>query len=76
MAAIKSMAGIDLTEKVKDLLRLAREQGHLTYEDLNGALPENIATPEDLVGDAVLELESALKDLARVQKLLGDGGGK
>ncbi len=37
---------------------------------------EELATPEDLVGDAVLELESALKDLARVQKLLGDGGGK
>src|SRR5438874_2235491 len=45
VGSIKSQAGLDLTEKVKDLLRLAREQGHLTYEDLNGALPENIATP-------------------------------
>ena len=44
VGSIKSQAGLDLTEKVKELLRLAREQGHLTYEDLNGALPE-AATP-------------------------------
>src|SRR5688500_2937145 len=35
LGLIKSQAGLDLTEKVKDLLRLAKEQGHLTYEDVN-----------------------------------------
>ena len=38
----------DLSEKVKDLVRLAREQGHLTYNDVNEVLPENIVTPEIL----------------------------
>src|ERR1039458_8956371 len=45
---MKSEAGLDLTQKVKDLLRLAKEQGHLTYEDLNNALPDDIAIPADL----------------------------
>jgi len=30
------------------LLRLAQEQGYLTYNDINDALPDNIVTPEDL----------------------------
>src|SRR5690349_10647525 len=34
--------GQDLTEKVKELLRLAQEQGHLTYNDINEALSEMI----------------------------------
>jgi len=45
---VKSQTGFDLTEKVKELLRLAQEQGHLTYDDINDALPENVVTPEDL----------------------------
>ncbi len=45
---ITSQAGLDLTEKVKDLLRLAREQGHLTYDDINDALPDDLVTHEDL----------------------------
>ncbi len=48
LTPIRSQSGVDLTEKVKDLLRLAKEQGHLTYTDINDALPENIVTPEDL----------------------------
>src|SRR5689334_8501127 len=38
----------ELGEKVKDLLRLAQEQGYLTYTDLNEALPHTLVTPEDL----------------------------
>jgi len=57
-----------LSEKIKDLLRLAKEQGHLTYEDVNSALPGEEATPEDL--DQVLtklrSLEVALIDPAEV----------
>jgi len=37
-----------LSEKVKELVRLAREQGHLTYNDINEAVPENAVTPEVL----------------------------
>src|SRR6516164_7440364 len=48
LGAIKTQSGVDLTEKVRDLLRLAKEQGHLTYDDVNDALPEDLVTPEDL----------------------------
>src|SRR5206468_3320529 len=45
---VKKPAALDLTEKAKDLVRLAREQGHLTYEDVNDALSEEVVTPDDL----------------------------
>src|SRR5438128_12528873 len=48
LGSIKSQAGLDLTEKVRDLLRLAKEQGHLTYDDVNDALPDELVTAEDL----------------------------
>jgi RNA polymerase primary sigma factor len=38
----------ELSEKIKELVRLAQEQGHLTYNDINEALPENAVTPEKL----------------------------
>ena len=67
---LKSGAGLDLTQKVKDLLRLAKEQGHLTYEDLNNALPDDIATPADL--DQVLtklrSLEIEVIDAAEAER--------
>ncbi len=45
---LKSQSGIDLTEKIKELVRLAQEQGYLTYSDINDALPDSVVTPEDL----------------------------
>src|SRR5579862_212151 len=35
-----------VAEKVKELLRLAQEQGYLTYDDINDALPDEFVTPE------------------------------
>ncbi len=48
LGTVKSLSGIDLTEKIRELLRLAQEQGYLTYNDLNDALPDNVVTPEEL----------------------------
>ena len=45
---VKSHRGVALTEKVKDLVRLSQEQGYLTYDDINDALPDNIVTPDEL----------------------------
>ena len=39
---------MDLGEKIKELVRLAREQGYLTYNDINEALPENVVASEEL----------------------------
>lgn len=38
----------DIAEKVKEIIRLAREQGHLTYSDINDALPDSVVSPEDI----------------------------
>jgi RNA polymerase primary sigma factor len=38
----------ELAERVKDLLRLAKEQGYLTYEDITEAFPENMASAEEI----------------------------
>ena len=34
--------------KIKELLHLAREQGYLTYGDINDAIPDTIAAPQKL----------------------------
>jgi RNA polymerase primary sigma factor len=38
----------EITEKVKELVRLAQEQGHLTYSDINDALPEPLLSPDEM----------------------------
>src|SRR5438445_195740 len=45
---IQSQSGVDLTEKVKELLRLAQEQGYLTYDDIDEVLAEANVSPADL----------------------------
>src|SRR5215831_302982 len=41
-------SNLDLSEKIKELVRLAQEQGYLTYGDINDALPDGAITPEQL----------------------------
>ena len=38
----------DLNEKIRYLIRLSKEQGYLTYADINEALPESVDNPEDI----------------------------
>ncbi|MGZ4963677.1 MAG: RNA polymerase sigma factor region1.1 domain-containing protein, partial [Limisphaerales bacterium] len=48
---VQAPAPIDpvfIQEKVKELLRLAQDQGYLTYDDVNDALPDEVVTPEVL----------------------------
>src|ERR1043166_5021842 len=40
--------------KIKELIKLAKEQGYLTYGDLNDILPENILSSDEL--DAIMIL--------------------
>ena len=46
--SIKSTTGVDLTEKIRELVVLAKEQGHLTHDDINEALPDSVVSPVDL----------------------------
>jgi RNA polymerase primary sigma factor len=48
IAPIATQSGVDLTEKVKELLALAREQGYLTYDDIDDVLAESHLSPDDL----------------------------
>ena len=71
IGSIKSQSGMDLTEKVKELLRLAQEQGYLTYNDINDALPDNIVTAEDLdeIYIKLRNLEVEIVDQAEVDRV-------
>jgi RNA polymerase primary sigma factor len=37
----------EINDKIKELVRLAKEQGYLTYSDINEALPDKILSPDD-----------------------------
>jgi RNA polymerase primary sigma factor len=64
-------SGFDLSEKIKELVRLAQEQGHLTYNDINELLPENIVTPEilDEVFSKLRGLEIEVVDQAEIDRI-------
>ncbi len=48
IGTIKSASGVDLTEKVKELLRLAQEQGYLTHNDIGDALSDSPISAEEM----------------------------
>ncbi|MFV1993933.1 MAG: RNA polymerase sigma factor RpoD [Verrucomicrobiales bacterium] len=38
----------EIQQKIRDLIKLAKEQDYLTYDDLNAALPEDVVTAEEV----------------------------
>ncbi len=48
--ALLAAEPVDMQEKVRGLIRLAKEQGYLTFDDLNEALPPGAADPEQMDG--------------------------
>ena len=61
----------DIAEKVKELVRLAQEQGQLTYNDISEALPDSEATPEKLdeIFTKLRALEIEIVDQAEVDNV-------
>ncbi len=63
-----------IAAKIKDLVRMAQDQGYLTYDDVNDALPDDVVTPEVL--DAIysklrsfeVEVVEAPPDLERAER--------
>jgi RNA polymerase primary sigma factor len=45
-------AGSDVQTRIRELIKLAKEQGYLTFDDLNEALPPDISDADEL--DAIL----------------------
>ena len=66
-----SLASVDLSEKVKELIRLAREQGYLTYNDINDALPDVVVSTEELdeLYGKLRNLEVEIVDQAEVDRI-------
>jgi RNA polymerase primary sigma factor len=62
--------GGGLTEKVKEMVRLAQEQGYLTYGDINDALPDGV-TPEEMdeIYSKLRNLEVEIVDQAEVDRV-------
>ena len=46
-----------IADKVKELVQLAQEQGHLTFGDINDALPDSVVSPEEL-DEVLIKLRS------------------
>ncbi len=69
LGTIRSASGVDLTEKIKELVRLAQEQGYLTYGDINDALPDNLAAEDlDEIYIKLRNLEIDIVDQAEVDR--------
>jgi len=39
---------VEVQEKIRDLIKLAKEQGYLTFDDLNEALPDQLNDPDEM----------------------------
>ena len=67
-ASIATNPAAIIGEKIKELVRLAREQGQLTFDDVNEVLTEEFATPANLdhVFTKLRELEIDVVDAAEV----------
>ena len=70
-ALVSSAGTVDLSAKIKELVRLAQEQGYLTYNDINDALPESVTSPEELdeIYIKLRNLEVEIVDAAEVDRI-------
>jgi len=61
----------EIAEKIKELVRLAQEQGYLTYNDINEVLPETLISGEELdeVYVKLRNLEVEIVDQAEVDRV-------
>src|SRR5437870_3967260 len=68
---VSSAVAVDLTAKIKELVRLAQEQGYLTYTDINDALPDSVISAEELdeIYIKLRNLEVEIVDAAEVDRV-------
>src|SRR5277367_5124434 len=70
-AILPNGSATELSEKIKELVRLAQEQGQLTHSDISDVLPESEATPEKLdeIFSKLRALEIEIVDQAEVDNV-------
>ena len=68
-AATPAERAAAVAEKIKELVRLAQEQGNLTYNDISEALPEALSSPEalDEIFVKLREMEIEIVDPAEIE---------
>jgi RNA polymerase primary sigma factor len=61
----------DIAEKIKELVRMAQEQGYLTHGDINDALPDSLIPPEEMddIYIKLRNLEIEIVDQAEVDRV-------
>ncbi len=66
-----SNKSVEIAEKIKELVRLAQEQGYLTYGDVTDILPDTLVSPEDLdeIYIKLRNLEVEIVDQAEVDRV-------
>jgi RNA polymerase primary sigma factor len=71
IASIISKSAVDMTEKLRELLIVAKEQGHLTHDDINDALSDSDVAPEELdeVYSKLNNLEVQIVDQAEADQV-------
>ena len=48
IAAAFNVDSPEMAEKIRELIKLAKEQGYLTFDDLNEALPDSVNEPDEM----------------------------
>jgi RNA polymerase primary sigma factor len=68
-------ANLDITQKIKELVRLAQEQGYLTYNDITDALPDTLRGPEEIdeIYVKLRNLEVEIVDQGEVDRIKQPG---
>jgi len=66
----------EIALKIKELVRLAQEQGYLTYGDITESLPEHLLVPDELdeIYGRLRNLEVEIVNQAEVDRLKPNGG--
>ena len=61
----------DVQEKLRDLIRLAKEQGYLTFDDLNEALPDTVNDADEMetIMSRLRSMEIEIIDASQVDRL-------
>jgi len=50
VSATGSLSWEERSQRIKDLVKLAEEQGYLTYDDVNELIPSSVINPDELEG--------------------------
>ncbi|MEI6656560.1 MAG: sigma-70 family RNA polymerase sigma factor, partial [Verrucomicrobiota bacterium] len=60
----------EIQEKIRELIKLAKEQDYLTYDDINEILPNDLVDPEDIeaIMDRLRQMEFNVIDASEVDR--------